>query len=101
MNELIHNFLNQIEDVNREKEITIEDFIKLVKANEFISEEDGKKLIESFRKILSQKNEDDNNDSDQRKKKYRIQNRDIESKEPITQENGLEEIEIDDNSIER
>ena len=101
MNELVYNFLNQIEDVNREKEITIEEFIKLVRANEAISEEDGKKLIESFKKIASQKNEDDNNDSDQRKKKYRENQQDLKQELPKQYDMSLEENQIDDNSIER
>lgn len=75
MNELIYNFINQIEDVNRIKEMSIEEFAKLVKSNKLISEEDANKLIESFKKISSQANfeEDATDDSEQRKKKYRSQ----------------------------
>lgn len=74
MNELMNNFINQIDDVHRIKEMSVEEFTKLVKSNRLISEEDGQRLIESFKKIVSQKNPDDgSDDSDQRKKKYRNQ----------------------------
>ena len=72
MNELLYNFLNEIEDTHKIKEMTVEEFTKLVKTNKLISEEDGKVLIDSFKKIAEKKNpQDDDNDSDQRKKKYK------------------------------
>ena len=72
MNELLYNFLNEIEDTHKIKEMTVEEFTKLVKTNKLISEEDGKILIDSFKKIAEKKNpQDDGNDSDQRKKKYK------------------------------
>ena len=43
MNELIYSFLNEIEDVNKIHELTVEEFTKLVKANKLISEDDAKK----------------------------------------------------------
>ena len=55
MNELMNNFINQIEDVNKIKEMSIEEFTKLVNSNELISEKDAKQLIESFKKISSKK----------------------------------------------
>ena len=74
MNELINNFINQIEDVNKLKEISVEEFTKLVKSNNLISESEAKQLIESFKTILNKKNsEDESSESDQRKKKYRLQ----------------------------
>lgn len=80
MNELMHNFINQIEDVNRVKELTVEEFSKLVKSNELISEKDAHQLIESFKKISNNKNaEDESTDADQRKKKYREQHKEINS----------------------
>ena len=48
MNELLYNFINQVEDVNRVKEMSVEDFTKLVKSNQLISEEDAKLLIKAF-----------------------------------------------------
>ena len=51
MNELIYSFLNEIEDVNKIHELTVEEFTKLVKSNKLISDDDAKKLIESFKKI--------------------------------------------------
>lgn len=95
MNELMNNFMNQIEDVNKIKEITIEEFTKLVKSNQLISEEDGKKLIESFKKIASKKNsEDESDESDQRKKKYRNQHK-SQLQENVKQQPSKEENEID------
>ena len=102
MNELMYNFINQIEDTNKIKDMTVDEFIKLVKSNKLISEEDAQQLIESFKKISSKKNsEDESSDSDQRKKKYRDQHKEIDSK--VVNEKGkiLDERENDDNSIER
>lgn len=106
MNEFFNNLVNQIEDVNKVKEMTIEEFTKLVKSNKLISEEDGKKLIESFKKIASKKNsEDDSDESDQRKKKYRNQHKskiqeNIEQ-ETSTKDKIVNEKEDNENSIER
>ena len=102
MNELINNFLNEIEDVNKVKEMTVEEFTKLVKSNNLISEEDAKQLIESFKKISNKKNdEDDTNDSDQRKKKYREQHKHTDLKVNDNKEKVSEEKQNDDNSLER
>lgn len=101
MNKLIYNFLNEIEDVNKLNEISLEEFIKLVKSNNLISDGEAKQLIESFKNIVSKKSdEDDPNDSEQRKKKYRIQHQGdkqevINKYEEKTKERG------EDNSIER
>ena len=103
MNELLNNFINQIEDVNKIKEMTLEEFSKLVKSNKLIAEDDAKQLIESFKKISSKKGDtDDTSDSDQRKKKYREQHRNIKSKNEteINKELNMEK-EKDEDSIER
>lgn len=103
MNELIHNFINQIDDVNKIREMSVEEFSKLVKSNKLISEDDGNKLIESFKKISSRKNEEDeSSDSDQRKKKYREQHKNLDSKIMVDKnEKTVDEKENNDNSIER
>lgn len=102
MNELMYNLLNQIEDTNKIKEMTVEEFTKLVKANKLIAEDDAQQLIESFKKISSKKNaEDESSDSDQRKKKYREQHKEMNSKDINDEEKTLNEKENDDNSIER
>ena len=102
MNELMNNFINQIEDVNKIKEMSVEEFIKLVKANKLISEEDGDKLIASFKKISSKKaSEDESDDNDQRKKKYREQHKEVGSSVVDKKEKESDERENDDNSIER
>ena len=103
MNELIHNFINQIEDVNKIKEMSVEEFTKLVKSNQLISENDAKQLIESFKKISSKKNsEDESSDSEQRKKKYREQHKNLDSKVVFDKsEKTVKERENDDDSIER
>ena len=101
MNELIYSFLNEIEDVNKIHELTVEEFTKLVKSNKLISDDDAKKLIESFKKISEKKNNfsDETDDANQRKKKYRAQQTNIktsqtqqqETKKPIKEkENELE-----------
>lgn len=103
MNELLNNFINQIEDVNKIKEMTVEEFSKLVKSNNLISEEDAKQLIESFKKISSKKGDtDDTSDSDQRKKKYREQHKNVKTKNEneINKELHIEK-EKDDDSRER
>lgn len=96
MNELIYNFLNEIEDPNKIKDMTVEEFTKLVKSNKLISEEDAKQLIESFKKISSKKSDEESSDSDQRKKKYREQHKQfnqvaIDKKEKISKERVNEE----------
>ena len=102
MNELMYNFINQIEDINKIKEMTVEEFTKLVKSNKLSSDNDAKQLIESFKKISNKKNtEDESSDSDQRKKKYREQHKEINSKIVDNQEKKLDERENNDNSIER
>lgn len=102
MNELIHSFLNEIEDVNKIKEMTVEEFTKLVKSNSLISEDDAKQLIESFKKISSKKSDsEDSTDSDQRKKKYREQHKHSDLKTNDRKEKVSEEKQNDDNSIER
>ena len=73
MNELLYNFLNQIEDQNRLKEITVEDFEKIVKANNAISAEQADELIESFKKISRLKIDTFSgaeDEDDERRKKY-------------------------------
>lgn len=106
MNELLYNFLNEIEDVNKIKEISVDEFTKIVKANKLISEKDAKMLIESFKKIADKKNsEEDTSSSDQRKKKYREQsynnlNQDIKSEINNKTKENKESKEKDD-SIER
>lgn len=102
MNELLYNFMNQVEDVNRVKEMTVEEFTKLVKSNKLISEEDAAQLIESFKKISSNKNaEDGADDADQRKKKYRDQHKHVNIKNKENKQVSSEEKEKDDKSIER
>ena len=101
MNELIYNFINEIEDVNKIKELTVEEFSKLVKSNQLISEEEAKQLIDSFKKISSKKNEEDESDADQRKKKYREQHKDMNSNIVNEKQNEIKEKDIDDNSLER
>ena len=102
MNELMNNFINQIDDVNKIKEMSVEEFIKLVKANKLISEEDGDKLIASFKKISSKKaSEDESDDNDQRKKKYRTQYQGANQEIINQQEKTVEQVREDDNSIER
>ena len=102
MNQLIYNFLNEIEDANKIKEMSVEEFTKLVKSNNLISEEEAKQLIESFKKISSKKNdEEDANDSDQRKKKYRQQHKEVKLNVNETQQLKTEDKEQEDNSIER
>lgn len=101
MNQLVYNFLNEIEDVNKIKEMTVEEFIKIVKSNELISEEDAKRLIDSFKEISRKKIEEDTDeDSDQRKKKYRQQHKEIEL-ERNENKNKMEEKNRDDESMER
>ena len=100
MNELLNNFINQIEDANKIKEMSVEEFSKLVKSNKLISEEDGNKLIESFKKISSKKNsEDESSDSEQRKKKYREQHR--QENTDVVNKNEKSPVEKEDNSMER
>ena len=100
MNELMNNFINQIEDVNKIKEMSVEEFAKLVKSNKLISEEDGNKLIESFKKIASKKNsEDESSDSEQRKKKYREQHK--QGKTEVVDKKEKAPVEKEDKSIER
>jgi len=104
MNELIYSFLNQIEDVNVIKEMTVEEFTKLVKSNKLISDEDAKQLIESFKKISTKKNsEDESSDSDQRKKKYKEQHRNIKNPQnmKLKQNTEFKEKENDSDSLER
>ena len=102
MNELMNNFINQIEDVNKIKEMSVEEFIKLVKANKLISEEDGDKLIASFKKISSKKaSEDESDDNDQRKKKYRQQHKESATNIQIKEEKSKQDKEKDDDEIER
>ena len=98
----MYNFINQIEDTNKIKDMTVDEFIKLVKSNKLISEEDAQQLIESFKKISSKKNsEDESSDSDQRKKKYRQQHKEINSNVAQNAEKKVEELEKDDESLER
>lgn len=102
MNELIYNFLNEIEDANKIKEMSVEEFTKLVKSNNLISEEDAKQLIESFKKISTKKNsEEDASDADQRKKKYRQQHKLVELKDNEQKQNTDISKEKEDDSKER
>jgi hypothetical protein len=102
MNQLIYNFLNEIEDANKIKEISVEEFAKLVKSNKLISEEEGKRLIESFKKISIKKNADDeSDDSEQRKKKYRQQHKEVDLKTDNIKQSTFVEKEHEDNSKER
>lgn len=102
MNELLNNFINQIEDVNKIKEISVDEFIKLVKSNNLISDDEAKQLIESFKKIISKKNtEDESSDTDQRKKKYREQQKEINSKVINEEIKTVDGIDNDKDSLER
>lgn len=102
MNELIYNFMNQIDDPNRIKDMTVEEFIKLVNSNKLISAEDAKILIESFKKISSKKGDtDDTSDSDQRKKKYRDQQKQFKQERVDKKEIISEEKANEDQSLER
>jgi len=85
MNELIYSFLNEIEDVNKISEMTVEEFTKLVKSNKLISDDDAQKLIESFKKISEKKNNfsDESDDANQRKKKYRTQQTNIKTAQNV------------------
>ena len=102
MNELIYSFLNEIEDVNKIHELTVEEFTKLVKSNKLISDEDAKKLIESFKKISEKKNNfsDETDDANQRKKKYRAQQTDIKTPQTLQQE-GEKQSKGKENELER
>ena len=96
MNELLNNFINQIDDVNKVKEMSVEEFIKLVKSNNLISVSDAEQLIESFKKISSKKDaEDESSDNDERKKKYREQQKNLEPKVNDKKENAIDEKEYD------
>lgn len=102
MNELMYNFINQIEDANKIKEMSVEEFTKLVKANKLISDDDAQQLIESFKKIASKKSsEDESSDNDQRKKKYRTQYQGAKEEIINEQEKIAKEVRKDDNSLER
>lgn len=102
MNELMNNFINQIEDVNKIKEMSVEEFIKLVKANKLISEEDGNKLIESFKKISRKKpSDDESDDNDQRKKKYRQQHKESAINSQNKQEKSVPNKDKEEDSLER
>ena len=99
MNELLNNFINQIDDVNKVKEMSVEEFIKLVKSNNLISVSEAQQLIESFKKISSKKDaEDESSDNDARKKKYIEQHKNIDSKVTNKTEKTTDEKE---NDIER
>ena len=102
MNELIDSFLNEIEDVNKINELTVDEFTKLVKSNKLISDEDAKKLIESFKKISEKKNNfsDETDDANQRKKKYRAQQTNIETSQTQQQE-SKKTIKEKENELER
>ena len=102
MNELIYSFLNEIEDVNKIHELTVEEFTKLVKSNKLISDEDAKKLIESFKKISEKKNNfsDETDDANQRKKKYRAQQTNIKTSQTQQQE-SKKAIKENENELER
>ena len=102
MNELLNNFINQIDDANQIKEMSVEEFSKLVKSNKLISEEDGNKLIESFKKISEKKNNfsDETDDANQRKKKYRAQQTNIKTAETQQQETK-KPIKEKENELER
>ena len=102
MNELLNNFINQIDDANKIQEMSVEEFSKLVKANRLITEEDGKKLIESFKKISSKKDsEDESSDSEQRKKKYRQQHKESATNIQNKEEKTIKDKEKEDDSLER
>ena len=104
MNELLYSFLNEIEDVNKLKEMTIEEFTKLVKSNKLISDDDAKILIESFKKISDKKSsEDESSDTDQRKKKYRSQQKNTNSVQNIqpSKKSETKVKENDGESLER
>lgn len=103
MNELIYSFLNEIEDVNKIKDMTVEEFSKLVKSNKLISNEDAEQLIDSFKKISGKKiaNSDESDDTDQRKKKYREQHKNIRNLPKIEQKENSEPKEKDGESLER
>ena len=104
MNELMYNFFNEIEDINKVKEMTVEEFTKLVKANKLIADEDAKQLIESFKTISSKKGDtDDTTDSDQRKKKYREQQHQNAKGKIVNEENKklVNEKQKEEDSIER
>ena len=102
MNELIYSFLNEIEDINKINELTVEEFTKLVKANKLISDDDAKKLIESFKKISEKKNNfsDETDDANQRKKKYRAQQTNIKTSQTQQQESP-KPIKEKENELER
>ena len=69
---------------------------------EKISEEDGDKLIASFKKISSKKaSEDESDDNDQRKKKYRQQHKESAAKTQVKTEKVKQDKEKDDDEIER
>ena len=103
MNELLYSFINQIEDPNKIKDMTVEEFSNLVKSNKLIAEDDAKQLIESFKKISNKKNivEEDAEDSEQRKKKYRDQHKQYNREVVENKDIIFEEKENEDNSIER
>ena len=103
MNELLYSFMNQIEDPNKIKDMTVEEFSNLVKSNKLIAEDDAKQLIESFKKISSKKNitEEDTEDSDQRKKKYRDQHKQYNREVVENKDIKIKEKENEDNSLER
>ena len=98
----MENFLNEIEDVNKINELTVDEFTKLVKSNKLISDEDAKKLIESFKKISEKKNNfsDETDDANQRKKKYRAQQTNIETSQTQQQE-SKKPIKEKENELER
>jgi hypothetical protein len=102
MNELIYSFLNEIEDVNKINDMTVEEFCKLVKSNKLISEEDAKKLIESFKKISEKKNNfsDETDDANQRKKKYRAQQANVKTVQ-IQQQESQKPIKGKEKELER
>lgn len=102
MNELLNNFINQIDDANKIQEMSVEEFSKLVKANRLITEEDGNKLIESFKKISSKKDsEDESSDSEQRKKKYRQQHKESATNIQSKEEKTIKNKEKDEDLLER
>lgn len=109
MNELMYSLLNQIEDVNKTKEITLEEFIKLVKSNQLISEDDAKTLIESYKKMVNAKTDsntdnNDSEDSEERRKRYKqkYQSNQISKQYPEDSVNKKDSIEEkDEKSIER
>ena len=82
--------------------MSVEEFSKLIKSNKLISEEDGDKLIESFKKISSKKDsEDESSDSDQRKKKYRQQHKEVATNIQNKEEKTIKDKEKDEDSLER